>query len=228
MRKYLLTILGAVSICCFVSTSAMASSKHSKKSSKTRGTTECTTRGTNFTPAYATMVYNESPSWITATTIALPFDSIQTARNITLDTTTTPNTFTLPKGVYSINFQLVVKTDAAYPDPIGDSVAWLKFTKMYLDFNNGSSEVSLDWALGHDASGTMMTTVNNSTWASISGSKIFSVGADNTVVKFMLERELIASGTGNIKFSSNLDFYSVTPENKSIRVSLHKIDGCNS
>jgi len=223
MRKYLLTILGVVSICCLISVPAVASSKkHGEKSSKSRAATEYTTRATAFTPAYATMVYNESPSWIPATTINVPFDSIQTAKNITLDTTTTPNTFTLPKGVYSLNFQFVVKTEVF--TSVFATAAYLKFTKMYLDLDNGASEVVLDWALGHDGSQTMMNA--NSTWASVCGSKIFAVGVDNTVVKFVIERETPKSGTANIKFSSNLDFYSVVPENNAIRLNLHKIDSC--
>jgi len=228
MRKYLLSMLGVASICCLISTPAMASSKQSKKSAKSRSTTtECTTRGTAFTPAYATLIHDgdyPSAGWIqNAATTIVPFTSIQTARNITLDTTTPPyTTFTLPKGLYSINFQFVVQ--AATSTSLQASVDFLKFTNMYLDLNESASIVYLDWALGHDGSQTMM--IGNQTWASIYGSKIFAVGVDNTTVKFIIEREVGTSSIDNFKFSSNLDFYSVVPTNSSIRVNLHKIDCC--
>lgn len=227
-------MLGVVSICCFIATPAMASSKeHGEKSSKSRSTTtECTTRGTAFTPAYATLIHNGPyPAaslglWINTGSFTLPFTALQTAKNITLDTSTTPyTTFILPKGVYTIDFQFVVITDPT-GGPVAISVDDFRFTKMYLDVNNGSSVVPLDWALKHDASQTMMTATNNSTWASVSGSRIFSIGADNTPVKIVIEREFATSVPANIRLSADLDFYTGVPENEPVRVSIHKIDGC--
>jgi len=229
MRKCLLTILGAVSICCLISTPAMASSKkHGKKGVKARSTTECTTeattRGTVFSPAYGTLVHDgaTSPYPDTVVDITVPFTAIQVERNITLDTTN--DTFTLPKGVYALNFQLFTLTDNN-GNTTSQNTELLLFSDIYLDINNGSAIVKLDWAMSYDNSNIV---TSPTVFATFSGSKIFSIGADNTVVRFKIKR-VSPTVTGSFSFNTLLGLYQglgATPENDPIRVTLHKIDGC--
>jgi len=254
MKKQLSIILGTLSLCCLLSANIEASvssgtlaEKGSKAKAKAKIVMPCgpccperppcppkkppcpaekppcpTKKPPSPQSAYATLIYAETETdpWINALDIIVPFTSIQAAKNVTLDTAT--STFTLPKGTYSINFQFVIITDGS-GNTAKDNVSFLRFTNMYLDLNNGASTVALDWAMGLDDSGNM----NSAPWASFSGSKIFSVAADNTVVKFVLHRTEEISGTLNIKFSSQFDIYASFADllnNNAVRVTLHKID----
>jgi hypothetical protein len=201
MKKQLSIILGLLFACCFVSAPAMASHK----------------KGDKFTPAYATLIHDGSLVSYSTADIILPF-SIQTTRGITLDATDNTK-ITLPKGVYSLNFDISMYALGG----TGDEAASFRFSDMFLDLNNGSSTVSLNWTVTRNL---VPTDTNYTTLFRInfSGSKVFAVGSDNTVVQFKMLRNLVpAPPNANIVFGPDYPSGNSSP----ITVALHKIDGCN-
>jgi len=223
MKKQLSIILGALSICCFVSADVTLSEKTTdENSTKTRDISY----KKPFSPAYATLIQDTTypdpaaiPSWIQSAQITVPFNSIQAAKNITFDETATPDSFILPKGVYTFDFQFTMEREG--PAKIFHERDF-RFTDMYLDLNNGSSKIALDWTFGFNSS----TTFNTYLWATFTGSRIFSIGTDNTLVKFILVRD--SAFLGNIRFTFDQSATpTLTTENSPVRITIHKIDGCD-
>ena len=250
MNKQLTCILSALAVCCLLVASSEALERPVEKGSKAKAEAKVVVPCGNPCPGkppckkppckkppcpvpppcppqpkcpqavYGTIVFTgmADNEWISAPEIIVPLSDLQKAQGITLDAGS--NTFTLPKGTYTLHFQFVIRTDDDEPPiPLG----FLKFTKMYLDINNDASRVPLDWAMALDDSGS----ANQNPWVSITGSRVFSVSSDDTDVKIVLVREANISGSGNIQFSSQLDFYKVESENNPVRLTLHRLDGCN-
>jgi len=107
------------------------------------------------------------------------------------------------------------------------SERFFRFTDMYLDINNDSSRIALDWNMWlNDATPAPPYGFSQYYWASFSGSKIISIGEDNTVVKFILLRD--PNWLGPILFAYD-PFYPADPlstNNNPVRVNIHKINGC--
>jgi len=213
MKKQLSIILGALSVCCFVSAHVMASEKTVDENSLKTRAISCKK---SFTPAHATIIQATTSGWISTAQMTVPFEALQTAKNITFDPTNL--TFTLPKGVYTFDFQFTMERQG--PANIIHELDF-RFTDMYLDIDNDTSRIALDWNLGFNSD----LGFNSYVWAIFSGSKIISIGADNTVVKFILVRD--AGYKGNIRFTYNPSTTpTLTTENNPVRISIHKIDGC--
>jgi len=221
MKRKLIPILGALSMCCFLST-------HMKAAEVTKGACSYTESSCKSDPcpqeeAYVTVMggntdYGDPSYTVSDSEFLVPLTTIQATKGITLDSDTF--TLTVPKGMYSIHFQLMMDTDDNnLPGDQSPAVNAFRFTDIFLDLNNDSTRVALDWSMA------LNTDYNFSThsWVSISGSRIFSVGADNTLIKIRMIRDL-SQGTYAIRFRSSVDDPSLVPNNNPIRVSLHKIN----
>jgi len=172
-------------------------------------------------PVHATVAYtNPSPPWISTKEILVPLDFIEIANGITLDETT--STLTLQKGVYALQFQFALVTKDLGLNGIDE----LQITDVYLDIDNDSLRIPLDWVMSIDVSSDLI----QNAWGVFSGSKLFSIDADNTLVKFMLFRDFPESnnaGTVQVKFSVYQNSAVQTSNNNAVRVSLHRIGDCN-
>jgi len=219
MKKYPSIVLGVVSACCLFSVHVMASEEPAIEKACKK-----VTCSKYFTPAYATLVQNTASAWIpsTTTTITVPFTQIQTAKNITFDDIT--DTFTLPKGIYAFNFQFTMETQS---NTVAGELEF-RFTDMYLDINNESARIGLDWNMKLNDGGAAASDIgfNSYYWATFSGSRVLSIGADNTVVKMVLVRDTTYS---TVDFRFNYDPtlpYPLTTNNNPVRIDIHKIHGC--
>jgi len=214
MKKKIYILLNILVVCCLAPAPSMASSK----SHKTRSTTYAHQTTHTFTPAYATLISPEpeTEDWIVDQTIIVPITQIQTAKNITLDPLT--HTFTVPKGTYFIHFQFVMKDRQTIASPNN----FFSFTKMHLDINNDSAQEILDWAPNIDSSGLL----GDFRWASFSGSKIFSVGADETAIKMVLNRDTPVYGAEILFSHPENSVSNKHVEISPVRITLHKINGC--
>jgi len=216
MKTQLSVIFSVLSACCFLSTQTIAADAL---------TTRAISR--SFTPAYATLVQAEASPFLSTKELTVPFDQIRTTREITLDTTT--DTFTLPRGIYSIDFQIALELQTGeYPSP-GPVEDAIEITDVYLDLNNGSSIVPLDWGVSFAGLYENSDGGNRYSWTVLSGSKLFFVGSDNTVVKCIVVRQGTAHdirfGADGPSFSA--EGFSPTFAREPVHVSLHKIDGCD-
>jgi len=221
MKRYPSIILGAISACCLLSTHAIASEETAVE--KHCCPPKC------FTPIYATLIQSVptplggSDPFITSQQFLVPFDNIQTAKGITFDETVAPDSFTLPKGVYCFKFQFSMAVESSTSPDITDERKF-RFTDMYLDLNNDSLRIPLYWNTRIIPG--IIGGFNEIYSASFSGSKIISIGSDNTVVKFIVVRD--PGNLGAIQFA--YDPYNppnpLTTNNSPVRVNIHKIDGC--
>jgi len=226
MKKFIAIIISAYSVCAFLSVPVEASEtptfveKGSKSKSKSKSEIvlsdhDCAKAGPcgetgpkgDFNPVYATLIQETaSQGWINDTNITLPLSKKQVAESVTLNATN--NSFTLPKGVYTIHFQFAMETGES-------SVEALRFTDIYLDIN-GSSQIPLDWVVALDEEGH----IQSNDWGYFSGSRAFTLTADSTV-KVMLVRE----ATGDVKFV--FPDGSLAPDvlkNHPVSISLKRID----
>jgi len=126
-------------------------------------------RGPSYSQAYAaayqSVEVNLGEKFIDDV-IQLPFDTLDYAKRISLDDVT--NTFTLPKGVYIVDFQFAIDDDSEYA-----------FGQMYLDI--GGVPLNLGWAPAvndPDVGGSL---------SSFSGSTIFEVHTDDTQASFFMK-----------------------------------------
>ncbi len=116
-------------------------------------------QGASLIPVYAT-AHQEEEITVSeenvngSTVIVVPFSTIQYARGITLHA----DTFTFPKGVYTIRFQFVF-IDRRLPD------------SLYLDIGGFKLELAKDW--GETSEGKTF----------FNGSTTFQVPEDNTEIK---------------------------------------------
>jgi len=214
MKKYPSIVLGAISVCCLISAHVMASFEPAIERSCTKAA--CSKY---FTPAYATLTQNTAypaSGWLTTSQITVPLNRIEIAKNITFDKRT--NSFTLPKGNYQFDFQFTMEADTATSTDEYD----FRFTDMYLDFNNGFAINNLDWSMKLNAG--QATGFNDTVWVTFSGSKVVSVGADNTTVKFILVRD--PAYLGNIRFDAEPHPITQATNNHPILINIHKIHGC--
>ena len=228
MKKRFFKSLGTFFICCLASTHLSADQGVQNTTivekgllSKIASLYSPRAKTHPFTPAYATLVYKGPSLLISTQEIDIPLDSIQVAKEITLDADA--DTFTLPKGVYSIRFQLTFKADTTVEADAQDA---LRFTDIFLEFNNDASKVLLDWGikLNNNRKGSGIGSEPDAHWAFVSGSKVFSVGSDNTIVKCKAVRE---SSSTDIVLVSTLQGGGFAQNNNSVRISLHKINGCS-
>ena len=102
--------------------------------------------------------------------ITVPFTTLDHAVEITLDSDT--DTFTLPKGIYTVRFQFLIKTDKDY-----------SFNRIYLDI--GGSELNMTW------NSTQYDPPDSKALSSFKGSTIFQVLADDTAVRLRGELKLV-------------------------------------
>jgi len=246
MRKQLFMILGTLSLCCFLSAHVETSDcgatlieKGSKAESKvkigmptdspcpgSKGATGATgptgpmgatgPTGT-LSSVYATLIQDTSfplgsESAYQEAEITVPFSLIQRANGITFDEAN--NTFTLPKGTYFFTFQFSMATDPNNTQ--GESS--FRFTDMYLDLNNDSSRIPLDWTMALNSDQNF----NGNIWAGFSGSNIISVANNDTVVKFVLYRD--PNYLGGIRFEYDpIGPVPLTTNNSPVRITIHKI-----
>jgi len=202
MKKQIFYMLGAFSLCCLMSTQMVTAQE------VTTSTTCATRAASSFVPVYATFVTPGPSAWINTEEITVPLTNVQTARGVIFDEET--SSFILPKGVYSLQFQFIIEAEFS---------TGLAFDEMYLDINNNAARASLVWfEKTHSPSSSFI----DSAWKSFSGSKIFSVGSDNTYVKCILVRP----STANIRFAFS-QVGTETPENNAALICLHKIDSCD-
>jgi hypothetical protein len=127
--------------------------------------------GTGFSEAYAAAFQLDDINLgekVVGDIIQLPFSNLDYARNITLDTET--NTFTLPKGVYKVDFQFITAT------------ANYQFGEMYLTL--GGSKLNVAWVVSNYRPDS--TNFDNRA-TSFAGSTIFEVVEENTAVQFFMK-----------------------------------------
>jgi hypothetical protein len=231
MKKQLSIIFGAISLCCLLSAQMEASDfsgtlveKRSKAKAKAKIVMPCDSSCSEKPTCppkkpdypkpcsgsvYATLVETEISEYTTSIEIRVPLNQIQAAEGVTFDADN--DTFTLPKGIYTFQFQFSMETEV-----VEGGIPYFDFEHMYLNINGDSSRIPLDWTMAANTEGEF----NTNDWASFSGSRIFTIGADNTVVKFILSR--YPSGPlGAIRFSFKST--SRTPNNNPVRITLHKI-----
>lgn len=142
-------------------------------------------RGHGFSQAYASayqsLEVNLGEKFIDDI-VQLPFDTVDYSKRITLDDVT--NTFTLPKGVYLVDFQFVIDDDSKYA-----------FGQMYFDI--GGVPLNVSWApAGNDPD-------EGGSLSSFSGSTIFEVPANGTPVAFFMKinrKETLSDPTPNYDF----------------------------
>jgi hypothetical protein len=128
--------------------------------------------GTGFTDAYAAAFQLEEVNLgekFIDEIIRLPFSTLDYSKNITLDAGT--DTFTLPKGIYIVDFQFMIDDDSKYA-----------FNKMY--FTIDGSELNVAWAPGRYEPDE--NDVADNSLASFSGSTIFEAPEDETEVRFFM------------------------------------------
>jgi hypothetical protein len=155
--------------------------------------------GPIFLPVYATAYQSETKVVDGGETeIIVPFDTLQEAKGISLSN----DTFTLPKGTYSVHFQFILNNLF----DVGSFV----FNEMKLDLGDGST-VPLDWSAAYNWDESLTGGFAEDT--TVVGSKIFSIPNDNTEVKLVITR------TATPTFS----FIAVTK--RPTRIVLHKIKG---
>jgi len=162
--------------------------------------------GTGFTDAYAAAFQlgevNLQEKFIDDV-IRLPFSCLDYSKNITLDATS--DTFTLPKGVYIVDFQFMIDDDSSYA-----------FDRMYLTI--GGSELNVAWAPGGYEPDE--NDVSDNSLSSFSGSTIFETPEDGTEVRFFMR-------INRKKSSGTPDFIFTDPnatENYPTRIVFRKID----
>jgi hypothetical protein len=131
-------------------------------------------QGKPFTPVYAMAFQESSKNFGTASPgdiLLLPFSTLESAQGITLNSTT--DTFTLPKGVFTVQFQFITDDKRVLFDPV-----YLKI---------GGSDLTLARiSVVYDP---------DSTLSSFSGSTIFQVCENDTQVQLYAKVLAIASGT---------------------------------
>jgi len=172
-----------------------------------------------FSPVFATLAY-EGPSGLFSGAgmdpITVPLEEMDpTAQGVTFSAIN--NTFTLPKGLYTIQFEFSMVTEY-----YGDSVA-LKFEKIYLDLNSDSSRIPLSWIVSLNNTSLYSTEDEPTYWAGFCGSKIFEISEDDTVVKLMIKRYRDRLGSIWFEVPGSLDS-NYPLDNRAVRITLHKIE----
>jgi len=130
-------------------------------------------QGEPFTPAYAVAVQECPKNFgevVIDDIILLPFSSLEYAQGITFDSTT--DTFTLPKGVFTLHFQFMTDDRRVMFDPV-----YLKIGGCDLTLARTSTVYDPDNSL-----------------SSFSGSTIFEIPADGTEVQLYAKVLAIAYG----------------------------------
>jgi len=238
MKKQLTIILSALSMCCLISAHVDASDfsgtlveKGSKAKAKAKIIMPCGSCHQGKAPCkkppchppappkkcpqpvYATLVETEASEDLSGSeTIVVPLNNMapSTAQGVTFNNAN--DSFTLPKGVYSFHFQFTMELRTSQQED------QFRFTDIYLDLNNDSSRIPLTWNLAIDSNGVFGS---SSPWASFSGSRIFTITADNTVVKMVILR--------NSQYLDLIGFGFPTDGNPNVnndpvRFTLHKIN----
>ncbi len=249
MKKQLSIILSILSVCSLLSASIEASDfdgtlqeKGSKAKSKAKitmsGSSCCQGKPGNqgatgptgatgpagatgsLSSVYATLAQegaSEEFSYQEGAVVTVPLNEMdpETAKGVIFSAAN--NTFTLPKGLYTIHFEFTINT------PYADGAASLRFTNIYLDLNGDSSRIPLSWVLslmGEAENLHFNVSENFNEWGCVSGSKLFKISQDDTVVKLMIEYD------AENYYKTTFEFPNIPVEsldNKAVRITLHKI-----
>jgi len=232
MKNFIAIVVSAYSICGFLSAPVEANEnpvfveKGSKSKSKSKSKIivtgsccgvpgpcgPCGAPGPKggCSSVYATLIQDEvypTQEWIDDLVVTVPLNQQQVAKGTTLDAVN--NSFTLPKGVYSIHFQFSMEPRRSETDD-------LQLFDIFLAVNNEGKRVPLDWTVALYGGGDFAP----DPFACYYGSRIFSLATDS-VVKLQMARW---SGY-DIKFSFPDDGLTPgSPHNNPVSITIEKID----
>ena len=252
MKKQLLLILSALSICCLLSVNIEASDfngtlqeKGSKAKAKAKiimsgnsccqgelkspgltGPTGPTGPAGTPSPVHATLAQDGASEWFGVNdegTNAL--DPITVPLNEIDLETAKGVTFSAANNSFTLSKGFyTIHFECAMTTHDSDGVVSFRFTDVYLDLNNNSSRIPLSWILAmHGETETTFFSLNNdSQWGCMSGSKLFKISEDDTEVKLMISR--LQGSRFHMRFEfPGKETYNPSLNNKAVRITLHKV-----